>query len=454
MKTKFWALCGVMLSGLCCVSDLSGVEYTWNGETGDWGTAANWTPNTGTPGSGDTAIITAGTVNSLSGDRSGLTIQLSGGTLKTSNHVAFLGNSLVEITGTGNFNSSHQIQPRGGSKILVNGADTLFNATHVQIAHDSDGDGTFEVRDGTVTVSGFFNVGNRSVGTGYYIQSGGTVNGTSTGVCMYLGRGSNDNSPYTTGVAEISGGTLDLKGRLALGNTTASTGLLTISGGVVKVGELSMGSNTSKITFLQNSGNALTYRDGAGNLVAGITNSGTAATLQYYGTIAVDVEGIQFADSDTIYTLIDGGVSAAPKNTSSNLYDLTILDGDLNASLKNDLPSEGAFGALEPTGDSLILYTNLEGDLFNDLLGWLDEKNESLAVTEGTSPSSLVLSLLDMGDVNSLIWDLSAFNTEFGANAMLYQPSQVPEPATWWLLLFGTVFFLKKSLFTPVARKT
>ncbi|MDO4584325.1 MAG: hypothetical protein Q4D62_09505, partial [Planctomycetia bacterium] len=343
--------------------------------------------------------------------------------------------------------------PRGGSTILINGTSAQFSAGHVQIAHDSDGDGTFEVRNGTVTVSSFFNVGNRSVGTGYYIQSGGTVNVTSTGDCMYLGRGNATGSPNATGVAEISGGTLNLTGRLSVGNTTISTGLLTISGGVVKVGSLSMGSETSKITFLQNSGKALTYRDANENLVAGITNSGTAATLQYYGTVAVDVEGIQFADSNAVYTLIDGGVSAAPKSTSSNLYDLSILDGDLNASLKNDLPSEGIFGALEPTGDSLILYTNLEGDLFNDLLGWLDEKNESLAVTEGTSPSSLVLSLLDMGDMNSLIWDLSAFNTEFGTNAMLYQPSQVPEPATWCLLLFGTVFFLKKSLFTPVARK-
>ncbi|MDO4585048.1 MAG: hypothetical protein Q4D62_13200 [Planctomycetia bacterium] len=115
MKTKFWALCGVMLSGLVCVSDLSGVEYTWNGGTDSWGTATNWTPNTtGTsgPGNGDTAIITTGTVNSFNGGRSGLTIRLSGGTLETSNNVAFLGNSLVEITGTGNFNSSHQVQPR------------------------------------------------------------------------------------------------------------------------------------------------------------------------------------------------------------------------------------------------------------------------------------------------------------------------------------------------------
>ncbi|MDO5113821.1 MAG: hypothetical protein Q4E67_05555, partial [Planctomycetia bacterium] len=214
MKTRFWALCGVMLSGLVCVSDLSGVEYTWNGGTGPWGTATNWTPSTGTPGSGDTAIITTGTVNSLNGDRSGLTIQLSGGTLNTSNNVTFLENSLVEITGTGNFNSSHQVQPRGGSTILINGTSAQFSAGHVQIAHDSDGDGTFEVRNGTVTVSSFFNVGNRSVGTGYYIQSGGTVNVTSTGDCMYLGRGNATGSPNATGVAEISGGTLDLTGRL------------------------------------------------------------------------------------------------------------------------------------------------------------------------------------------------------------------------------------------------
>jgi hypothetical protein len=33
-------------------------DHTWNGVTAVWSTAANWTPNTATPGSGDAATIT------------------------------------------------------------------------------------------------------------------------------------------------------------------------------------------------------------------------------------------------------------------------------------------------------------------------------------------------------------------------------------------------------------
>src|SRR5512143_4118885 len=56
--------------------------YTWNGGTGDWGTAINWTPN-GIPGLTDTAVINNGTVNVTSN----VTLQnfaLNGGILQGS----------------------------------------------------------------------------------------------------------------------------------------------------------------------------------------------------------------------------------------------------------------------------------------------------------------------------------------------------------------------------------
>ncbi len=68
-----WVFLFLLISSLAVFAR---VEYTWNGGSGSWGTAGNWTP-AGVPGAGDGVTITTGTV-SLDADRTVARITLSG----------------------------------------------------------------------------------------------------------------------------------------------------------------------------------------------------------------------------------------------------------------------------------------------------------------------------------------------------------------------------------------
>ncbi|MDO5113234.1 MAG: hypothetical protein Q4E67_02555 [Planctomycetia bacterium] len=240
---------------------------------------------------------------------------------------------------------------------------------------------------------------------------------------------------------EVQNGTVNVSGAFI------NNGLYwqTSNRGVVNVGSL-IGSDTSSITFQQIYGSVLTSRNESGNLVGGITVSETGTADLSQSTVFIQVNGIQFADSNTDYTLIENGVSALPANVSSNLYDLTISDDNLVATLKTDLTSTGVFGAVKPVvgADSLILYTSYEGDSFWRFLNWLGNSS-NLDVQPGTDPSSILLSLAGMGDVDSLIWDLSFSdynNVILSLTPLNPQPS-VPEPASYLLLLIGTILLPK-----------
>lgn len=403
MKIKIWILCGVMLAGWWGVSASWGVDYTWNGSNGDWNEETNWTP-TGVPfGNGDSATINSGSVTGFSGEYPALRISLSG-TLTASDDVE-LPYSFLNLHAGGNFSSQNTVVISGSvGHIMLTENGTQFSASEVQLK----GERYFANRGGTATVGTF------------KIEEGA--------IEQY------------SGVANV--------GTLSIGSADG-WGIYRQYGGVANVGTLSMNSDNSQINFYQGYGEALTYRDGDGKLVGGITISETGAADLSQGTMEVVVRGLQFTNSNIAYTLIENGVSALPANVFSNVYDLRISDDDLVAILKTDLTSTGVFGAVKPTGNSLTLYTNLEGDDFDDLRSWLDENNMSLDVEKGTEPSSFLLSLTGMGDWDSLIWDLSRFDDHAMLSTTPFSPQPsvpVPEPATWFLLLLGTAFLLKRRM--------
>lgn len=383
MKMKFLTLCGVLLAGLWFVSPSWGENICVRLGGGDWNDPMRWHSNR-VPGNGDIAQISDDSITGFSGTHTNLTIEMIDGSLITSGDTVLSGSSL-DLRG-GHFNSSLQILLCNDGRIRVYERHALFSANQVQ------NNGTFhvEVRV-TVNVSDSFIVGDASK-NGTYIQ------------------GSNS--------------------------------------GVVNVGSLSIGSDISRISFLQCYGTVLTSKDESGILSGGITISETGTANLSQGIVAVDVWGIQFANSNTDYTLIENGVSTLPANISSNVYDMSISGNSLVASLKTDLTSTGTFGAVKPEegAESLTLYTNLEGEAFDNFVNWLGTGNRTLNIQGGTDPSSILLSLTGMGDMDSLIWDLAYLYPTAMLSTSPFPPQpSVPEPATWLLLLFGTVLLLKRT---------
>ncbi|MEP0861294.1 MAG: hypothetical protein HRF52_07625, partial [Ignavibacterium sp.] len=60
MKSVIYTLFIVLILASVVISQ---VKYTWNGGTGIWQTASNWSPN-GVPGATDTVVINSGTIPS------------------------------------------------------------------------------------------------------------------------------------------------------------------------------------------------------------------------------------------------------------------------------------------------------------------------------------------------------------------------------------------------------
>ncbi|GIV33429.1 MAG: hypothetical protein KatS3mg031_0964 [Chitinophagales bacterium] len=119
------------------------VAYTWNGGVGNWGTAANWTPN-GVPGANDKVLITSGTCN-LDANVTVSHFEMSGGVFNQNSFTltvfpsgstspAFVaGSEGFKMTG-GTFNGSSTADiviesPPGLTTLFSLSGASLFNST-------------------------------------------------------------------------------------------------------------------------------------------------------------------------------------------------------------------------------------------------------------------------------------------------------------------------------------
>lgn len=441
---------GVFLAVLSTFSasplTLAAAEYTWTGAAGNgWTTPGSWNPTTSTagPGAGDTVTIsTAGASVNWAGSEgiAGLTINLSNGTLAMAGTLKLRAGSQLNVTGSGNYSSGGQLQPGGGSTVTLDGGNAKITASHIQIAHEVSGDGTLFVKNGTVNVTGFINLGNYGItgsdsSTGYVWQSGGTV----TTPSILMGRGINSSAPNATGEYHLSGGTLTVTSGLNIGNTAAATGRLFVSGGTLNAKNITVGSATSSIVFEQNSGTFLT----------GITCTGTATLNQ--GTLSVNVTGIQPVRSAAGVNLIQGGVGTFGMTVTSDFYDVSKNGSNLVASLKTDLPndmSSKGLVLLNSGADTLTIFSNFLDDpvMQGNLVNWLNSTNAGLSAESG-SAGAIVLQLAGMPEADALLWNLTDFNAIYRTNALLSQNSQVPEPAAWFMMILGLGFLgFQKSM--------
>lgn len=204
---------------------------TWNGSTGSWQTAANWSCGA-LPGAADTAVINAGTVTSSASVTAGATT-LNGGVLKAG-------------IATNAFGASTSITINGGSLDLA-----TFNQTIGSLA-----------------------------------GTGGTVTKSATGTTTLTTGGNNTSTTYG-GVIESGSGVLALtktgSGTLTLSGVNTFTGNLTLSGGTLQLFDTGqLGSGLYAGTVTTSSGTVLRYSSNVDQTLSGAISGTGGLTKDTY----------------------------------------------------------------------------------------------------------------------------------------------------------------------------
>jgi hypothetical protein len=396
--------------------------YQWNTTTGNWNSAANWSPNTGTPGSAtnDTANIigttTLGaatltvnltnalkslTVGGAGGQNDTLTIN-SGLTLKST--TTTLQGGTISGVGTGTLSSA------------ISGFGTLNAAFTGSLASVTGG--TLDMQH-SGTVSGSY--------SGATINSGGTLQ-IDSGATLTLNNGNSEMVVNTGGTVNLNGGTINgatgsfgnyfggpgtinvqatsaLAG--AIGNdTTNHAGLKPINiGGTLPAATLNLNTFTDGgVSFLVGTGGTLNNNQagttalGNGssiNMAGGsVTNTGGGGftfsgpgTISGYGTVsgltsvvaAVTASGGTAGTPQTLNFI--GGVGATPTGLGST----SGTGASFNSSANNTVDLQGNYSILNPLAINPTNGTvNLDGVTMTNSVPWTTTLGPSAGIAPGT----------------------------------------------------------------------
>ena len=369
--TEIFAVLGLML---CIHTSLAG-NATWdlNPGSGDWNTAANWTPATVPNGSADTATFAFSNTTAISisantivdgitfaPGASSFTITASPFFALTISGVGITNNSgtTQNFVATRNFSFPQQIvftnnATAGTSTIFTNNNGTGSFGGGITIFLDTStaGNGTFINMSGTV--SGPFQggtefKGSSTAGSATIINYGGTVSGAFGGTTLFDGF---EGSP-TAGTATIinDGGTVSgaFGGitRFFIGTPTADSATLIANGGLG-------GGQGGTILFEDNStgGTSRIEVFGNGNLDISLHNK------RFHDTLGVTVGSIE-GDGNVFLGANNLTVSS---NNLSTIFSGMIQDGGVNGGTGGSLTKIGT-GTLELTGANTYTgNTNIKG---------------------------------------------------------------------------------------------
>jgi hypothetical protein len=216
------------------------------GGVGNWDSGTSWNP-VSLPDANDTAYIHANrtaTINSNVGTVGRLILgDLNSGTLhiESGGQIVLTDRALLGI-GAG-ANSAHVVQT-GGSFTIAGADPAMF------LAFDEDDTATYTISGGELTVGNlWFRFGN-----GTMTQTGGTV----TAGALILGEGGGES---TESLYELRGGTLNVSGRANIGKAAGgddpfpnSDGRMLISGGIATFGDLFFGIDPTDTISLSGTG--------------------------------------------------------------------------------------------------------------------------------------------------------------------------------------------------------
>jgi len=237
-----WVVLGMVL---VCSSRGFGETYTFTVPSGIWGDKENWAPNTGPPGSGDSAFIANG------GSVDGQNIEVGPGSITLENGSVNIWGISINSRGwglqkgglldTGNLwlggeNGSYELQAgevRVAFDSIIGGEGTgtfvmsggVYTTEDSLILGSSEGsEGNFSISDGSLSAD-FLTVGDD--GTGTFTQTGGSV-----AVAYSLAV---PHEPNAIGTYDLGGETLEFGTRLDIGTNDGrgGKGTFIVNGGSI-----------------------------------------------------------------------------------------------------------------------------------------------------------------------------------------------------------------------------
>lgn len=270
--------------------------------SGNWGTSSTWGTSCGggsdkTPAAGDNVVICSGYTVTVSADKSITAITInSGGVLVCAGSYTLTVSGAISVSGiynmsAGTFNATSAITIASGGVFNFSGG-TLNSGGNLVV------DGTMNVSNGTISVTGATGTDNLLV-SGVFNQSGGTISNAQF------------TSVQSPGIYNLSGGSLNCTKVLKLksgGVFNISNGTALISGGITSNNSLDR-INQSGGT-IQSDNTANWTMTGIYNATAGLAIFNGITTLTYSGSVA----------SWTFFNLTINSGKTFDQNSVINIY--------------------------------------------------------------------------------------------------------------------------------------
>ncbi len=365
------ACAGVTAAALLSVSTRAfAADITWNGTTGDYNVAGNW--SAGVPGGGDNAINnTNSSVLIQAGDPDWAAFDLRAGDAPGS---------------TGTYEQT-------GSNVTANSWFRLAT-------NNSQSTGYYNLSSGTLTVHGHFHVGEQ--GTGVFNQTGGAVvcDGTQGGTEVDLGRASG-----AVGTINISAGTFLVNGtnggneNIVLGAANGGTGFINVSGTgtITNEHETWAGQGTGGTGTLTVSAGTYNARDwlvagrsggtGTFNFTGGVVNKTNGGVMDIgesfqagdgtHSTGTMNVSGSAVINCDSETWIGQGGPTNGSTVGSVGVWNNS--GGTYNAHNWIAISRNGATGTMNLSGGSIVKDGN--GNITSSGIGAVNHTNGTLTNT-------------------------------------------------------------------------
>lgn len=426
---------GLGLSFVGAASQQAFADAAWVGDTSsDWNTAANWSTDPANPtgnftinnsaGPGVFPVIsansaftpvdifvgtggatgrldqTAGTAGTGNGNWLFVGIQGANGTFNLANTAGTGGTYTGFAQGSGSFNAGGATQngqvlvgldAATTAKVNVNTSGTLAASTVALGSNGSNGTNTFNIDNGTVTVSGEFQVGGNT-----FNQGNGSTNvlnmsgGSITANIVNFSRGNNAANTMD-GTATLTGGTLASRQYFTMGyaGATGAESSVTNNGGTINVKTDTTGTGILELGVFDATTNTFTVNSGSVNLLnnssivfgSGGNHTGASTFTQNGGTVTLYSDGgttvggtgsmnMGSGGSSGTYTYnLNGGTLTVPKvqKTGGGNATFNFNGGTLKAAAASDAFMGGLTQAFVNTNGAIVDSNGFDITIGQDL---------------------------------------------------------------------------------------